>query len=225
MERHCLKKPTVVVAGYAAWAKALVNPASQIVAALKNTQLQSCHLKCIEVPVDTEALYTLLERSIEEHSPDIWIGVGVAVSSPAIRLESVGINVRCFDVPDIHGRTLEPTSVVDGGPVAYQSNFQYASVLQELKSHGIPAITSFHAGTHLCNQMLYSVLHLSAQKNLELLSGFVHVPQSAENVAQANGASALGSSMSLVMMTKAIELCVESVVQEYVHSNNGSKIE
>jgi len=206
-------KPSVVVAGYGSWAMAASNPAAEVVAALKQLKPFYYNLHCIEMPVDSTNLISRLENALQEYKPDIWIGIGVAVGSPAIRLEAIGINVRCFDVPDINGLTLKPTAVIDNGPVAYQSGLMHEELVQKLRESGIPAVVSFHAGTHLCNQMLYSVLHLSAIKDLDLLGGFVHVPQSTDNAAQ--GSESACSSMSVSMMITALEIVVDNAVHQF----------
>lgn len=215
-----LVKPTVVVAGYGSWAKTAINPATEVVAELRKLCPEYYVLHCLDIPVDSASLYERLEKALQEYKPDIWIGVGVAVGSPAIRLEAIGINIRSFDVPDISGVTLKPTPVIDGGPVAYQSNLAHESVVESLHESGIPAVLSFHAGAHLCNQMLYSVLHLRTTKVLNLLSGFVHVPQSTANVARSSEDNC--SSMSLPMMTKALEITIENAVRQFNDSLDSS---
>lgn len=213
MSINLLVKPTVVVAGYGSWAKSAINPAAEVVAALKKLMPEDYVLHCLDVPVDTIGLYEGLENALQKYKPNIWIGVGVAVGSPAIRLEAIGINIRSFDVPDANGVTMKPTHVIDGGPVAYRSNLKHEQVLEHLHESGIPAALSFHAGTHLCNQMLYSMLHLSATKGLNLISGFVHVPQSTANVARTG--DGVCSSMSLTMMSKALGITVEHAIRQF----------
>ncbi|MFK8081861.1 MAG: hypothetical protein AB8B97_16365 [Granulosicoccus sp.] len=206
-------KPVVVVAGYGGWAQAAVNPSTEVVAALNRLNPEQYLLHCLDMPVDTTSLYERLDSAMQQYKPDIWIGIGVAVGSPAIRLEAIGINVRCFSVPDVNGVTLPPTPVIDGGPVAYQSNLKCEKVVQSLQTSGIPAVLSYHAGTHLCNQMLYSVLHLGEKKAMNLLGVFVHVPQSTSNAA--NASDGVCSSMSLSMMTSALEMTIDCAVGQF----------
>jgi len=212
--RPISRKPTIVAAGFGSWALANVNPAAQAVTGLMHHRFKELDLHCLEVPVDTNALYGWLENTLLTYKPDIWIGVGVAVKSPAILIENVGINIRCFDTPDINGTTMTPNAIVDDGLLAYRSNLPTQSIVQNLRSAGIPADLSFHAGTHLCNQMLYSVLYLSQIKSLNLISGFVHVPQSTDNVASSGIGAAMGSSMPVSMMTQALAIAVDSAVEQ-----------
>jgi len=147
------------------------------------------------VPVDTHALYGWLEDALHRHTPDIWIGVGVAVNSPAIRLENIGINVRCFDVPDINGITMNAAAIINEGPVAHQSNLKTDQIVQSLRRQ------------------------LSEQKLLPLLSGFVHVPQSTENVAMFSDQTGPCSSMAIPMMTQALGIAVDCAVRQFKKAN------
>ena len=206
-------KPTVVVAGYGTWAKAEINPAAQISARLKEESNEFCHLICLEIPVESSSLGKLLEAALLDYRPDAWVGLGVSTYSGVIRPEMVGINWRHFNVPDISGSQLELLPVVDNGPVAYQSDLPNANMVHRLKAAGIPSAISFHAGTHLCNQMLYTVRHLVVTHDLCTRSGFIHVPQTPLNVSL-DDPEAMGSSMSLSLMTEAISLCIEEIVSD-----------
>ena len=67
------------------------------------------------------------------------------------------------------------------GPLAYRSQLPLASWAQQLRSAGIPAQVSFHAGTYLCNALLYLSLHLAQRRGLRTQAAFIlssarHVP-------------------------------------------------
>ena len=46
----------------------------------------------------------------------------------------------------------------------------------QLRRAGIPADVSFHAGTFLCNAVLYWAHHICSQANYRTQSVFVHLP-------------------------------------------------
>ncbi len=204
-------KPTIVVAGYGSWAKAENNPAAQIAKTLSKRSYSHCNLICMEVPVESDSLYHFLEQALLKHKPHAWLGLGVASRSPIICAELIGINWLHFDVPDINGAKYQLTPIINDGPVAYQSNLPNARLVEKLKSAHIPAALSFNAGTHLCNQMLYTVRHLVELSALNTLSGFIHVPHTPENIAKMNDTESMDSSMSLSLMTQAVELCVDEI--------------
>ncbi|MCE9547062.1 MAG: pyroglutamyl-peptidase I [Planctomycetia bacterium] len=106
---------------------------------------------------------------------DFALHLGQAPGEAEIRLETVGLNVR--DVPPSNGThqgTFGP--VVDGGPLAYQSDWPAAALAQRLRAAGMPARVSHHAGTYVCNATLYLSHYLAERMALRTRVGFVHLP-------------------------------------------------
>ena len=126
----------------------------------------------------------------------------------------VGINWRHFSVPDATGEVARMSPIFAKGPAAYNATLPCRAMVAALEAHNIPAALSFHAGTHLCNQLLYTLAHVACERELPLLSGFVHVPQSPENVAKMEVFQRNVPSMDLDISCRAIEVCIETVAQE-----------
>ena len=82
------------------------------------------------------------------------------------------------------------------GPDAYNATLPNEEIVDAINKAGIPAALSFHAGTHLCNQMLYTTAHLIRQSGMSTLNGFVHVPQTPANIAVKTHREAKVPSMS-----------------------------
>lgn len=204
-------RPTIIVAGYGSWAEADVNPASQILVELEKTSWPECHLVCLEIPVESATLLQRLDEYFVKYAPDAWIGLGVNSTGATINPELVGINWRHFMTPDISGATAHMLPIIQGGPVAYGSDLPNQAIVERLCAAQIPAALSFHAGTHCCNQMLYSVRHIVETRGLKTLSGFIHVPQTPANIARRRHPKQMGSSMSLEVMSRAIAMAVELV--------------
>jgi pyroglutamyl-peptidase len=201
-------KPTILVSGYGSWAKAKNNPAALVAARLGQEEFECCDLVAVELDVDTNAPQDNINRLLGTHQPDGWIGLGV--SGPAVvQPEMVGINWRHFSVPDVTGAHLRATSIVENGPAAYNATLPCVEMVTHLRANHIPAALSFSAGTHLCNQLIYTLAHMAAQRGIALRSGFVHLPQSPENIAEKSGLEEYGASMDLATSTRAIRLCVE----------------
>lgn len=95
--------------------------------------------------------------------------------------------------------------------MAYNATLPNADMVRALTAAGIPAALSFSAGTHLCNQMLYTTAHVIQGRELSTLTGFIHVPQSPANVAQMEGRKRQVASMSLATTTDAIAICIHTL--------------
>lgn len=209
------QKPTILVSGYGSWAKAKNNPAAQVAARLGQEVFECCNLVAVELDVDTNALQDNVNHLLDVHEPDGWIGLGVS-GAAVVQPEMVGINWRHFSVPDAAGAQLRATPIVEGGPAAYDASLPCVEMVTKLRSQSIPAALSFAAGTHLCNQLIYTLAHTAILRGIGLRSGFVHIPQSPENIAEKSGLEEYGASMDLAMSIRAIRLCVETLAAELI---------
>ncbi len=98
--------------------------------------------------------------------------LGQAPGSSRIRLEAIGLNVggRSHLPPD----DFRP--LITDGPVAYRSGLPLAEWAQRMRGAGIPAQVSYHAGTYLCNAILYFTHYLIDRRKLNTRAAFVHLP-------------------------------------------------
>ena len=205
-----MHQPRILVAGYGAWAKAENNPAAQVVGELGKRSWTGCEVIGHVMAVNSDDLPASIDALLDAHRPDAWVGMGVSEAA-IIQTEMVGINWRHFDVPDSSGAQVDLSPVVAGGPVAYGATLPHAEMVAAVNAAGIPAAVSFHAGTHLCNQMLYTTAHAIQKRGLPTLTGFIHVPQTPGNVARMEGRKRQMASMSLAMTTDAIAICIDTL--------------
>ena len=124
-------------------------------------------------PVDFRATKAKLHEDLQANY-DYAVHLGQAPGAAMVRLESVGINVggSSRQLPEEY----QPLAV--DGPVAYQSSLPLAHWASMIRRAGVPAQVSYHAGTYLCNAMLYLSHHYVQQAGLKTRSCFVHLPLS-----------------------------------------------
>jgi pyroglutamyl-peptidase len=77
------------------------------------------------------------------------------------------------------------------------------------KEVGVPARVSYTAGTHLCNNILYATRHHVETNDLDIASGFVHVPLSHEQAARRDD---VVPSLSYDAMERSIRAMLELLV-------------
>ncbi len=200
----------ILVAGYGAWAKALNNPAAQVARSLGARAWSGVEVITHVMPVDSAALADEVDLLLEQHKPDAWVGLGVS-SAPIIQTEMIGINWCDFDVPDTSGKKIKTSAILADGPAAYNATLPNTAIVDAIKDAGIPAEVSFHAGTHLCNQMLYTTAHKIKESGLSTRTGFIHLPQSPANIAQNLRPGARNASMCLDMTLEAVSVAVETI--------------
>lgn len=208
------KDKTVVVSGYGAWASAVPNPAARVLQELGALDWDSCQFIPIEIPVRTRTVLSLVEDALLTYCPTVWLGLGVAPGAATVRGEMVGINCRDFDVPDIDGQTCKGVPVVEEADAAHFTTLPVREIITAIAASGIPATVSYSAGTHLCNQMLYTLGHLVEQHRLKTRFGFVHVPYTPDLAAKLLESEGQQPSLALSDMTKAARIAVEYALRQ-----------
>lgn len=151
-------------------------------------------------PVVTTRLYPVDFAAVKEHlandlraDHDFALHLGQAPGSTRIQLESIAVNVggSSMQSPD------EFRPLVEGGPIAYRSPLPLADWSVRLRSAGIPAQISYHAGTYLCNATLYFSCYLCERMGLKTKAAFVHLPLDPSQAAdQAQDLASLAASTS-----------------------------
>jgi len=143
---------------------------------------------------------------------DFVFHIGQAPKSSCIQLEEIAINVVSS------GKTIEHSDAVgqvcSGGPDAYRCELVVQAYAQALRKAGIPAQVSFHAGTFLCNAMLYWSCRLADVLELSTKSMFIHVPLATSQVLELDEPLPfMASSMVGEALTLLVKLAVHEVSQ------------
>lgn len=128
-------------------------------------------------PVDFEAVRANLADDLAADY-DYALHLGQAPGISRIHLESIGINVggHSSQTPDQY----QP--LVAGGPAAYQTALPLSEWSSQIRGLGIPCQVSYHAGTYLCNALLYLTHHVIATGRLKTKAAFIHLPLAPEQV-------------------------------------------
>ncbi len=131
-------------------------------------------------PVNLDKLSERMDKDLEMGF-DAILHMGQAPGSCAIRLETIAINVA--------GLTHRPGGmfgpIIDGAPIGYRSECPYEKMSSELNAGGIPASISYHAGTYLCNAILYLSHHWHAMRGKSCPIGFAHFPLTLDQIVEA----------------------------------------
>lgn len=197
----------ILVTGFEPFNKSSINPSAKIVEKLPKMKLPGVDLITGILPVDYQKAPGLLQILIEGHHPQAVICLGEANGRSVVSLERVGLNLMDFRIPDNNGIQVDDTPVIAGAPSAYFSTLPLRKIYNAIKEAGIPVELSLSAGSYLCNQVLFSLLHLaSVNYPFLLFGGFIHVPSLPEQVIE-NDRNI--PSMSLETSFKAVQIAVE----------------
>jgi len=200
----------IVLTGFEPFGTFPSNPAGEVAKALDGRAFGAEVVRGVVLPVHHADAALVVARLIEESVPRAIVHLGLAGARARIALERVAVNVMDFEIADNAGYRATGEPCVPGGPVAYFSTLPLAAMLTALVADGVPAYVSNTAGTYLCNQTMYTTLHLLQRRGLAIPAGFIHLPQSAAMVA----ASGLDQpSMDLPLMIRAIETALRVMTE------------
>ncbi len=171
--------PVVLVTGFDPFDGADLNPSWEAARALHGQEIAGHRVMAGQLPTEFARSLPALEALMQAHQPRLVLCCGLAGGRPAISLERVAINVQDARIPDNAGAQPvdEPVTAETGAPAAYFSTLPIKAMRQALQEAGIPAEISQTAGTFVCNQVFYGLMHHLARRGPPgARGGFVHVP-------------------------------------------------
>jgi pyroglutamyl-peptidase len=156
-------------------------------------------------PVDFTEVKERLQSDLAQ-SFDYALHLGQAPGASCVQLEAIGLNIGGHSSQ----RSEEFSPLVEDGPVAYRSSLPLAEWSAALRSEGIPATVSYHAGAYLCNATLYLTHYYAERLRTETQAAFIHLPLAYSQTAQAEE---MLPAMPPGMAAQALRLIVERLVK------------
>lgn len=142
-----------------------------IAGGVANVRLRSAIL-----PVDATRGPNALIRAVRGSKPEVVICLGQAARRPFVCIERLGVNLLDFRIADNRGKKIIDQPIVRSGPAAYFTTLPHRAMLAAMHAAGVPAELSQDAGTYLCNQITYTLMHLLATEMPDVRGGFIHLP-------------------------------------------------
>ena len=205
----------ILVTGFEPFGGEKINPAWEAVKALPQSIGGVQGIK-LQVPVEFGTGAQKIINKLEEERPDIVLCVGQAGGRSKITPEFVGINWAHARIPDNAGKQPLMQRIIDDAPDAYFATLPVNTMVAAMNQENIPATVSYTAGTYVCNDVMYQVLHALATRFPKTRGTFLHVPFATEQVAEKNVQTREGShqvpSMPLEMMTLGLEVALEAAL-------------
>ena len=164
---------TLLITGFDPFGGQRINPSWEAVKLLPE-EIGNFRLHKLMIPtVFGEAAESVLSVA-KELRPDVILSVGQAGGRDAITPERIGINLRSASLPDNAGNQPAQEPVIEGGPDGIFSTLPVEEMVKAIRAAGDPASVSNTAGTFVCNDVLYTLLHHYAGTSTRV--GFVHLP-------------------------------------------------
>lgn len=163
----------LLITGFEPFGGNCVNPSWEAVQALPEQIGDFVLCKQKLSTVFGKAANQVLETA-EAFLPDVILCVGVAAGRPAVTPERIAVNIRDARIPDNAGRQPRGEFVDPHGPAAYFATVPVEKMAQAICAAQLPGAVSNSAGTFVCNDTLYTLLHHYAGTHVRV--GFIHVP-------------------------------------------------
>ena len=163
----------------------------------------------LEVPTVFIKSIAAVTAEMDRLRPDAVLCLGQAGGRFAITPERVAININDVAIPDNEGNQPQSAPIMEDGENAYFSSLPIHAMVQAIRAIGLPASISNTAGTFVCNQLMYGILH-HIQKHYpnEMAGGFMHVPFIPAQVVNRQSPA---PSMALEDIVKGIIVAVEAI--------------
>lgn len=161
-----------------------VNPAEQAVTKLPD-RIKNIEILKLTVPTVFGKSIETAKEAIRRLQPDAVLSVGQAGGRACITVERIAVNCMDARIADNEGNRPEDESIVPDGPAAYFATVPVKRMVRAIREAGLPAAVSDSAGTFVCNQLMYGLLHAAACGILSKppAVGFLHVPYTTQQTA------------------------------------------
>lgn len=196
----------MLLTGFAPFGGETINPSWQAVRALDGNVIEGHRITAVELPTEFDASLPTLWHALRRTEPRVAIAVGVAGGREGISLERVAINLIDARIPDNAGAQPTDVPVLHDGHAAFFATLPVKASLSALEHAGIPAHLSQTAGTYVCNQVFYALMH-ALRRRRNTRAGFVHVPWLPDQAARHHEPG-----MPLAEMQRAIEIIVHTAL-------------
>ena len=163
----------LIITGFDPFGGETVNPSWEAVSRLPDV-IGDYRLTKLQIPtVFGTATDTVLAAAMED-APDVILCVGQAGGRDAVTPERIAVNMASARIPDNQGNQPVETPILPGAPDGIFSTVPVAAMAEAITAAGLPGKISNTAGTFVCNDTLYRLLHRFA--GTAVRAGFVHVP-------------------------------------------------
>ena len=151
-----------------------------------------------------------LRAALREEQPDAVLCLGQAGGREELTPERVAINLNDARTPDNAGQQPFDESIIADGPAAYFTTLPVKAMAEAIREAGVPSKVSTTAGTYVCNQVMYGLMHMLSEEFPGTRGGFLHIPYLDEQKAEHPDAP----SLPLEDLTRGVTAAIRAVITE-----------
>ena len=189
----------LLITGFDPFGGEAINPAWEAVKLLPDT-IGDFELCKLQIPTVFGVAAAMVLAAAEGYHPHVILCIGQAGGRSTVTPERIAINIRDARIPDNAGNQPQGEFVIPDGPAAYFATVPVKEMAAAIQATNLPGTVSNSAGTFVCNDTLYTLLHHFA--GTEVTVGFLHVPY-----LPSQGTPSLPLEDTVQALISAIEVC------------------
>lgn len=170
-------KHPILLTGFETFSDHSSNPTEELVNSFRASKILGHEIRVIILPVDFKKALTILEQHFKQQTFAFHLSLGLAASRKVLTPELIALNkIHCPNRPDNIGRVFINEEVSTNAPLAIETTLPVVELVKALNEKHFDAELSNHAGTYVCNAVMYYSLRLSSKLMGLTPSGFMHIP-------------------------------------------------
>ena len=173
-----MSRTRILLTGFGPFPGISDNPSARLVETLTGASSfapRDCELRTEVFPTEWGAVGMLVPRLLKSVQPDVTIHFGVSRQAHSLRIERSAHN-RIVPRVDAAGVLPARRTIHVGGPARLDSTVAVPRLAAKLRESGVPANSSAHAGSYLCNFLYYHSLAWAMSRDAAAKMLFVHIP-------------------------------------------------
>jgi pyroglutamyl-peptidase len=194
----------VLLTGFEPFGGDELNPSWEVALRLAGERIGGRIVVAERLPCTFAGSLPALHRALHRHQPALVLALGLAASRSAIGIERVAINLIDARIADNAGHQPIDEPVLALGAPALFTRLPVKAIAAALQEGGYPAEVSLSAGSYVCNQVFYALMHRLAETP-SVRGGFIHLPL----LPQQGPGPGRGQALALDAQVDAVRLAIE----------------
>ena len=175
-----------ILTGFEPFGPYKYNPTQDIAREYNGRIIEDVKIFGLVLPCTYYGASKLLSDKINELSPNIILGTGLASRVNGIRIETVGRNIMNGKYEDAEGRKPDKEPIIKDGDPWHPTTFNNSLFMMPLCKAGIPAELSIDAEGFICNSLIYLTAKRIYDEKLPIKFAFFHTPWTTDYVDKIN---------------------------------------
>ncbi|MFM7505429.1 MAG: pyroglutamyl-peptidase I, partial [Rubrivivax sp.] len=155
--------PTLLVTGFEPFGGDSVNPSELVAAALHGSVVEAgqrrARVVAQRLPCAFGDARARLAAAMDDWRPLAVLSLGLAAGRAGLTPERVAINLADARIADNAGEQPSDQPVLPKGPAAYFATLPVKAMVAAMRAAGAPAELSLSAGSFVCNELFYGLMH------------------------------------------------------------------